>query len=72
MQWNTDPSNTYYKELIREMVNSKNTWDFFEKYICSIYWDLLWFNLQLNLTPWVIKVSKEKLQKIDVYKLIKK
>jgi len=71
LQWNNDENNIYYKELIREMINSKNSWDFFEKYICSIYWDLLWFNLQLNLTPWVIKVSYDKILEKNVYKLTK-
>jgi len=71
LQWNKDENNIYYKELIREMINSKNNWDFFEKYICSIYWDLLWFNLQLDLSPWVIKVFNDKLLEKNVYKLTK-
>lgn len=69
LSWNQDENNIYYKELIREMINSNNPWDFFIRYFDSIYWDILGFNLKLNLSPWVIKVEKYNILNECLYKI---
>jgi hypothetical protein len=70
LNWNLDDDKSYYKFLIREMINSNNSWDFFVKYMDTIYWDLLWFNLCLNKVPWVIKATEVEIQGSKLYKLI--
>ena len=40
-----------YKEIMRQMIMSRGSSDFFEKYICSQYGSLLGFNISLDICP---------------------
>ena len=71
LEGNIDEDKKYYLKLIKEMINSNWKWDFFIRYFNSRYWDILWFNLKLDLAPWVIKAEKKILWNKHVYKLYK-
>lgn len=68
---NFDPEKKFLKKLIRAMILSQWDGDFFERYIDTPYGSLLWFNLQVDLVPWVVKISPTEIYNSEAYLISK-